>query len=187
MPIRIRHPDKSSVRWLPPSPAVSDAERAAQGITVPDPAGTLVGPPTTHPVVMIECSARLQHTVAFTDSATPTRKAKPAGVLGAENWVSILPVGQPTPTDPALLPLPSRERAGVRAVALDTKTPYTLDFGGADGGKNANYLLRWVNPTGEKGPPALDGAPRAKAAVAQRRVLAPCQGWSETAPATIGV
>jgi len=38
----------------------------------------------------------------------------------------------------------------------------TLDFAGADGGKNANYLLRWVNPTGEKGP------------------------WSETATATIG-
>jgi len=43
-----------------------------------------------------------------------------------------------------------------------TRTPYTLDFAGADGGKNANYLLRWVNPTGEKGP------------------------WSETASATIG-
>jgi hypothetical protein len=47
-------------------------------------------------------------------------------------------------------------------VALDTRTPYTLDFAGADGGKNAHYLLRWVNPTGEKGP------------------------WSETATATIG-
>jgi hypothetical protein len=40
----------------------------------------------------------------------------------------------------------------VRVVALDTRTPYTLAFAGADGGKNANYLLRWVNPAGEKGP-----------------------------------
>ena len=47
-------------------------------------------------------------------------------------------------------------------VALDTRTPYTLDFAASDGGKNANYLLRWVNPAGEKGP------------------------WSETATATIG-
>jgi hypothetical protein len=47
-------------------------------------------------------------------------------------------------------------------VALHTRTPYTLDFGGADGGKNANHLLRWANPTGEKGP------------------------WSESATATIG-
>jgi hypothetical protein len=42
-----------------------------------------------------------------------------------------------------------------------TRTPYRLDFAGADGGKNAHYLLPWVNPTGEKGP------------------------WSETATATI--
>jgi hypothetical protein len=35
-------------------------------------------------------------------------------------------------------------------------------FGGTDAGKTAHYLLRWVNPTGEKGP------------------------WSETATATIG-
>jgi hypothetical protein len=100
----------------------------------------------------------------------------------------------------------------VRVVALDTRTPYTLDLAGADGGlpltrrggrsifdrlpsaqplrrvkgKNAHYLLRWVNPTGEKGPPALDGPLRAKPAVAERRVWAACQGWSETATATIG-
>ncbi len=36
-------------------------------------------------------------------------------------------------------------------VALDTRTAYTLDFAGADAGKNAHYLLRWVNPTGEEG------------------------------------
>lgn len=54
----------------------------------------------------------------------------------------------------------------------NTRTPYGLDFDfefdfdfdfdGADGGENAHYVLRWVNPTGEKGP------------------------WSETATATIG-
>jgi hypothetical protein len=37
-------------------------------------------------------------------------------------------------------------------MAVDTLAPYTLDFAMADGGKNAHYLLRWVNPTGEKGP-----------------------------------
>ncbi len=30
-------------------------------------------------------SQRLQHTIAFAEEATPTRKAKPAGVMGAEN------------------------------------------------------------------------------------------------------
>ncbi len=140
------------VRRLQASPAVSDAERAALGITVPDPGGSPIGPPTTHPIVAIECGARLQHTINFTDSATPTRKAKPAGVLGAEIWVNILPIGSPTPTDPDSFTF----------VSLDTRTPYTLNFDGADGGKNAHYILRWVNPTGQKGP------------------------WSETATATIG-
>ncbi|MFO0840390.1 MAG: hypothetical protein U1D55_17930 [Phycisphaerae bacterium] len=88
----------------------------------------------------------LQHTTAFADSATPTQ-GQPAGVLGAEIWVKVLPMGQPPPTD-------------LTFVALDTKTPYTLDFDGADGGKNAHYMLRC--PTGQKGP------------------------WSETATATIG-
>ena len=51
-----------------------------------------------------------------------------------------------------------------RFVALDTQTPRRggLDFDAADGGKNAHYLLRWVNPTGEKG------------------------SWGETETATIG-
>ena len=47
-------------------------------------------------------------------------------------------------------------------LAVDTRTPYTTDFDGADGGKQAHYMLRWVNTRGETGP------------------------WSETATATIG-
>lgn len=143
---------RALVRRLQASPDVSDAERASLGITIPDPGSGPIGPPTTKPVVSVECGQRLQHTTKFTDEATPTRKAKPAGVLGAEIWVNVLAIGQPTPGDPDTF----------RFVALDTRTPYVLDFDAADGGKNAHYLLRWVNPTGEKGP------------------------WSETATVTIG-
>jgi len=65
---------------------------------------------------------RLQHTIDFTDEGTPTRKAKPAGVMGAEIWVKI---GPPPPVDPSELIF----------LAVDTRTPYTTDFDGADGGK----------------------------------------------------
>lgn len=51
---------------------------------------------------------------------------------------------------------------GCGFAALDTRTPYVLDFEGPEGGMNAHYLLRWVNTKGEKGP------------------------WSETATATVG-
>lgn len=47
-------------------------------------------------------------------------------------------------------------------LALDTKTPYLADWTGADTGKVAHYMLRWVNTRGEKGP------------------------WSETVSAPIG-
>jgi hypothetical protein len=141
------------VRTLQGSPAVDDSERAALGITVRDTTLTPTGPPTTTPVLRLESPARLRHIIHFTDAATPTSRAKPAGVMGAEIWISLQPVGAPTPTDPALFTL----------VALDTRTPYTLDFPAADGGKNAHYLARWVGTKGDKGP------------------------WSETATATVGV
>lgn len=140
------------VRRLQAAAAVDDAERAALGITVPDATPTPAGPPTTRPVVKLDAAERLRHTVHFSDAATPTRKAKPAGVQGAEIWVAVLPVGQPPPSDPSAF----------RFETLDTRTPHTIEFDGADGGQNAHYILRWVSTRGEKGP------------------------WSETATATIG-
>lgn len=126
------------VRRLQASAVVSDAEKAALGITVantPSP----IGPPTTSPICSIECGARLQHTLRFVDETTPTRKAKPAGVLGAEIWTK---VGDTPPTSESEL----------RFVGFDTNAPYTVNFNAADGGKTAYYWLRWVSPTGERGP-----------------------------------
>lgn len=126
------------VRRLQASPQVSDAERAALGINVRQQPGP-IGPPTTAPLVAIECGNRLQHTLRFVDSSTPTRRAKPPGVLGVEIWNK---VGTTPPVNEAEL----------RFVAVDTNQPYVLDFDASDGGKTAYYWLRWVNPTGERGP-----------------------------------
>ena len=82
-------------------------------------------------------------------AGTVPLKGKPAGVMGAEIWVKI---GPTPPVDPSELTF----------LSVDTRTPYTTDFDGADGGKQAHYMLRWVNTRGETGP------------------------WSETATATIG-
>jgi hypothetical protein len=102
---------------------------------------------------------RLQCTLGFTDESRPTRRAKPAGVIGAEMIRAATVRERSSRTDAP----PSADPSELTLLALDTRAPYTLDFAGVDGGKNASYLLRWVNPTGEKGP------------------------WSETATATIGV
>jgi hypothetical protein len=126
------------VRKLQASSVVSDAEKAALGITVAA-TPTPIGPPTTMPLVSVECGNRLQHTLRFVDSATPTRKAKPAGVLGAEIWSK---VGEPPPAG----------EGDLRIAAVDTAAPFVLNFDAAEGGKTAYYWLRWVSPTGERGP-----------------------------------
>ncbi len=92
------------------------------------------------------------------DTGTTDPTGSP-GVLGAEVWVK---VGGPPPVDPN----------GLTFLALDTRTPYTAEHPGTDGGEPAHYMLRWpaldatvwcqvVNSTWAKGP------------------------WSETATATI--
>ena len=127
------------VARLQASPDVDDAERAALGITVPDTTPTPVGPPETRPVVSVDTSQRLQHTLSFADELTPTRTAKPAGVRGAQVWVKI---GDPAPVDPSELTY----------LATDTRTPYVAACGGAGANKVAHYMLRWESTRGEPGP-----------------------------------
>jgi hypothetical protein len=97
------------------------------------------GVPTTRPIVSVDTSQRLRHTINFTDETTPNSRAKPAGAMGCEIWVK---VGDPAPTDPAQL----------RFLATDTRTPYVAQYNGEDAGKVAHYMLRWVNTKGEQGP-----------------------------------
>jgi hypothetical protein len=47
-------------------------------------------------------------------------------------------------------------------LALDTATPYVIDYEGDKANQRAHYMLRWVSTRGDKGP------------------------WSETVSATIG-
>jgi len=126
------------VRRLQASAVVSDAEKASLGITVAQTPAP-IGPPTTAPICTIECGNRLQQTLRFNDSATPTRKAKPQGVIGVEIWNK---VGSTPPSG----------EADLRFVAVDTSSPYVMSFDSADGGKTNYVWMRWVSPTGERGP-----------------------------------
>ncbi len=132
------------VRRLQAESQVDDGERAAMGITVPDRVATPTGPPVTRPLVRVDSGQRLRHTIHFADEATPTRRAKPSGVMGVEIWVKVAPFGGSStpPTDPSEL----------KFLSIDTRTPHTAEFSGEDGGQTAHYMLRWVATTGEKGP-----------------------------------
>jgi len=94
--------------------------------------------PGSVPLGMVEL-AKLRHIISFRDSATPDSEGKPGGVLGCEIWVKL--DGDP----------PADEKE-CTFLALDTGSPYTVNYPGTDGKKNAHYLLRWVSKGGEKGP-----------------------------------
>jgi hypothetical protein len=140
------------VRQLQVSGDVDDTERAALGITVPDTVRTTAtGGIDTRPIGMVDTSQRLRHEIRFTDEATPTSRAKPKGVMGCEIWVKVTNPGEAAPVG----------ADGLSFLSLDTASPYIAEYDGANGGKTAHYMLRWVKSGGEKGP------------------------WSETVSATI--
>lgn len=131
------------VRQLQASGDVDDAERAALGITIPDTIRTTAaGGIDTRPIGAVDTSQRLRHEIRFSDEATPTSRAKPAGIMGCEIWVKVAATGEAPPADPDELSF----------VSMDTASPYIVEYDGADGGKTAHYMLRWVKTGGEKGP-----------------------------------
>jgi hypothetical protein len=126
-------------RRLQATATVKDSHRQSLGLNVKSTTRTAAAVPTSRPVATVDTSQRLRHVISFVDEQTPGSRAKPAGVMGCEIWVKV----GPTP------PLDVSE---CRYLATDTATPYTAEYDGADGGKIAHYLLRWVNTRGERGP-----------------------------------
>jgi hypothetical protein len=130
-------------------PATTNADRAIIGITIRDTSRTRSPQPTTRPQALVQAGQRLTHTLRLTDESTPTRRARPRGVLGAEVWVKLVaPPGpaEPAPTDPIGDP------ATFSFLTLSTKPTLRAEFPTTAGGKTAVYMARWVSTQGEKGP-----------------------------------
>jgi len=136
---------RALVRQIQANPSVTDAQRAALGITVP---GESVGARSatlasiSRPVATIDTSARLRHVVRFVEEATPTSRANPHGAMGCEIWVKVAAAGEAPPSDPSQLTF----------LGLDTASPYVAEYDGDDAGKTAQYMLRWALAGGEMGP-----------------------------------
>jgi hypothetical protein len=121
-----------------PKSVLSPADRDTLGIGQQHSSGAPVPVPTSRPLAQVDTSQRLQHTISFVDSETPTSRAKPEGVRGCQIWYKVgSTVGDP------------RE---LTFAATDTRSPYVLQFDGADAGKMVYYWLRWENTRGEIGP-----------------------------------
>ncbi|MCB9855089.1 MAG: hypothetical protein H6818_05325 [Phycisphaerales bacterium] len=127
----------------------TDAIRAAFGLTIRDTTPTAVEAPSSAPVVSIDTSERLRHTLHSSDAAMPLRKAKPAGVIGAEIWPQ---VGEVATTSQIANRDITNTLDSFSFVKLATRTPAVVEFTGADAGRTASYVLRWVNTRGDRGP-----------------------------------
>ncbi len=126
------------VRRIQASPVVTDEQRRLMGITVADTEPTPVGPVATRPIATVYTKEPLRHEIRFVDAETPTRRARPQGVLGCEIWVK---VGDPAPTT----------ESEFTFLGMDTHSPYTAEYPMEDGGKMAHYRLRWLLSSGAKG------------------------------------
>ncbi len=129
------------MRFIQNRPQTTDAQRQGLGITVPDRSRSRVSAPESRPLVQIDASQRLAHTLVLRDEGSPAR-GKPEGAEAAEVWCSLTDVNVAPPADPTQCQL----------VAVSRRNVVKLDFTGAEAGKNAHYMVRWVNSRGEKGP-----------------------------------
>ena len=123
-------------------PKTTNADRAEMGITVRDTPPSPAPAPSSRPLALVESGQRLTHQLRLVDESTPTRRARPAGVLGAEVWVKLVDADAPAPTDPAALTF----------LTMTTKPSFRAEFKAGEGGKTAVYMARWINTRGEKGP-----------------------------------
>jgi len=118
---------------------VAVAERRNAGFPVHKTTRTPVGVPSTAPRGQLIASDRLEHKVSVADSATPTHKAKPAGVVGCEVFRCI---AESAPTDPVAYEL----------IGVWTRSPEKVKFSSEQGGRTAHYLFRWMNTKRRTGP-----------------------------------
>jgi hypothetical protein len=123
-------------------PSTTDADRAMLGLRVPKEGRTPSAAPTTRPTGSILSGNRLALDLSVVDELTPTSRAKPRGVRGAQVWQTLIAPGEPIPKDPRAF----------RFLNLTTKPTLRATFTPQDGGKTAVYLLRWVSTRNEPGP-----------------------------------
>lgn len=130
---------RTAARMIQANDKVSDAACEAAGVHVRKTTHTPVSVPKTFPVGYVMSSDRLQHTLSYNDSSTPSRRARPVGASGCEIYLY---------TGDEVTQQPSR----FRFLMLSTRSPQTIDFAEQDASRTANYLLRWVNTKGEHDP-----------------------------------
>jgi hypothetical protein len=125
---------------------VTNEEKIDLGLNIDDTQPSPVPAPTTQPICSIVGATPLQHTLRFADSATPTKRAKPEGVVGLELYYFI---GENPPVSPDA---PTPAGTSTKFYGLATREPFAVKLNAADVGQMITYYCRWVTRTGRTGP-----------------------------------
>lgn len=120
------------------NPAVTNASRVTIGVTVAVFPPTPIPAPLTNPVLGLVRATPLTHVMAFSDSDTPTTKAKPYGVKQCSILATI---GIAPAVDPS----------AARYIGGFTKSPLQITHDAGDRGKIVTYFSRWENGSGPGG------------------------------------
>lgn len=120
------------------NPAVSNDDKTAVGVNLPNTARTPVPPPTTQPTLSLLTAVHNLMQIAYRDTSTPTSKAKPPGAIGVDLRIS---VGTGTPPAPD----------SVAPYGTLTKSPASIGFTNLDIGKTATFWARWTTRSGPGG------------------------------------
>lgn len=118
--------------------AVTDENKLAVGVNLPNNAPVPIPPPATYPMPSLRSAGPLTHLLAYADSGAPSGKGKPYGVVGCEVFRSI---GIVAAVDPA-------QATYYNTV---TKAPFTSSFQAGDIGKVCTYFMRWTTRSGPSG------------------------------------
>jgi hypothetical protein len=119
--------------------SVTAAQKISLGITVPDHTRTPAPVPATRPILSIANITSRTLKIRLSDEATPTKRAKPPGVDGAQVYSFI---GATPPGDLSAWTFKGLARKG------EFNVPYNL----ADVGQVAHLRAVWINTRGASGP-----------------------------------
>lgn len=119
--------------------ATTDAQRQSLGLPKYDGTRTPTAPITSRPIIRVETSQRMRHTIRVTDEGTPNSRRRPEGAMGFELWCKH---GGPPPGG-----LGDCEYLGTVV-----RSPNVEEFEPGDAGVTIHYIARWMNKAGDPGP-----------------------------------
>ncbi len=128
------------------NPGISDMDKVALGLRLPNNMPAPIPKPATWPLLSIAGYGPLQISLQFNDSDTPMLKAKPYGAIGAQIFFG---VGDAPIEDVTLCKL----------LGVYTKNYPQVVFQFADAGKVATFFARWITRGASDGDTASNVGP----------------------------